>query len=585
MSVIFNIDQSPLTITPSNAEHIWTISSPSYTLENFKYIIDVYFRDKVAARLKVRPNSYGKAIVELEEIVRTFLKANPRFSGQTYPYLNYVAEENSVITLSDAQKTRTYNAYNVYGNNTPNGNLEQLWHIEQYKVVVGCEYTSGSTIIEDIVVDAEWQPSPINIFPGVDNTLIPEPYLPGATLGSGYTQSPNFFQVDNQSWLYYDLFRHIYKTGPDEPDGVSNCNVATFYGPEGDVPFSRTFDYYDCYGVFKSISVEPNTTVTDCVPSDYSEPYVVLGAACGDECSGPREFLNAAGRVYKTISQPGIVSHKVRTRMHHPDCPIIISFLDGENDYFSNNVGGLVIRSAINKTHDYSYSAITVNNSILEQPYDLFKMGVFYLPYNVTYFDTLNAIPTNSEKVCFYLVENPTDREFSGRTSEVLEFDMQERSCINNPTHLLFLNGRGMWDTYTFGGKQQKTYSAERKKYQQEASIDKQFYARGSSQRGSNVYEINADYEIKCKSWYMDQNDVVIVEEIFTSPEVYIITGTTVMDTECQTCHGEIRLYQHLIPVVVKESELMVYKKHYQKLYQYEFTLQYGSVKRYRTQG
>ena len=97
MSIIINIDQSPLTITPSNGEHIYTLSSTGYTLQNFKFVIDVYFRPsnvdftgepQPAARLKVRPNSYGKAIVELEEIVRTFLKANPRFSGTTYPHLN-----------------------------------------------------------------------------------------------------------------------------------------------------------------------------------------------------------------------------------------------------------------------------------------------------------------------------------------------------------------------------------------------------------------------------------------------------------------------------------------------------------------
>ena len=126
MSIIINIDQSPLTITPSNGEHIYTLSSTGYTLQNFKFVIDVYFRPsnvdftgepQPAARLKVRPNSYGKAIVELEEIVRTFLKANPRFSGTTYPHLNYVAQENSILTMSDATNTRILNAFNTFNGN------------------------------------------------------------------------------------------------------------------------------------------------------------------------------------------------------------------------------------------------------------------------------------------------------------------------------------------------------------------------------------------------------------------------------------------------------------------------------------
>ena len=66
MSVIINVEQSPLTITPSNGEHIYTISSTGYTQQNFKFVIDIYFRPdsldfsgnpQQAARLKVRPNS------------------------------------------------------------------------------------------------------------------------------------------------------------------------------------------------------------------------------------------------------------------------------------------------------------------------------------------------------------------------------------------------------------------------------------------------------------------------------------------------------------------------------------------------
>lgn len=529
MAVIINVEQSPLTITPSNGEHVYTLSSTAYTYTNFKYLIDVYFRPnsvdpQYATRLKVRPNQYGKAIFELEEIVRTFLKSNTRFSGTTYPYLNYVAEENSVITLSDATNTRTYNAYNLWPGGSPNANLEQLWHVEQYKIVVGCEYTSGSTTVTDIDENASFQPSPINIFPGVDNSLIPQPYLSAATLGSAYTQSPNFFQVANQGWYYYDLFRYKLEQGDDK----------------------------DC---------------------------------------GPRQFLNAAGG-NQVLSQPGIVSGKVRRRMHHPDCPIIVSFLDGQNDYFTNSVGAVAIRSALSKSDPYTYSAHTLNDSTLYNVWDIFKMGVFYLPYNVTQEGT-NVIPTNSEKICFYTVPNSASLDFDQRSSEILEYYIQEPDCINEPIHVLFLNSKGMWDTYTFGKKSSKTIEVDRKKYQQEASLNKQFYARGSSQRGLTVYEQFADYKIQCSSWYMDENDTEIVQEFFMSPEVFIITGNTLevdpcydpASEDCTSCLGEIRMYQHLIPVVIDDKTFEVYQKQYQKIFQYQFTLSYGSVKRYRTQG
>lgn len=533
MSVVITIDQSPLTITPSNGEHIYTLNSTGYTLDNFKFIVDIFFRPSVitfsgnptpTARLKVRPNTYGKAIVELEEIVRTFLKANPRFSGTTYPYLNYVAQENSIITMSDATNTRTLNAFNVFNGNNPNGNLPILWHAEQYAVKIGCEYQSGNTIVTEIDYTATTQPSYVNIFPGVDNKLIPSPYLSGATLGSAYTQSANFFQVDTQSWYYYDLFRHIYQQGED----------------------------------------------TTC---------------------GPREFLNAAGREYKTISQDGFVSQRVRRRQHHPDCPIIISFLDGQNDYFNNQTNRVVIRGADSQYDNYSYSAYCSNNSTIVNNYDIWKNCIFYMPYNVTQSGT-NVIPADARKVCFYLTSG-SNMNFSARTSEILEFYMQDPDCINQPVHMLFLNGRGMWDTYTFGKKSTKTFEVDRKQYRQESSLNKQFYARGAYQRGTTIYEQNAIYKMECMSDFMTQEDVVIVEELFNSPEVYMIEGVTPKVNpcaehsidNCPSCLNEIRQYQYLIPVVIDNKELIKYQKQYQKIFQYTFNLTYADVKRYRTQG
>jgi hypothetical protein len=535
MSVIINVEQSPLTITPSNGEHIYTLSSTGYTLQNFKFVIDIYFRpDSIdfsgnpqpTTRLKVRPNSYGRAIVELEEIVRTFLKANPRFSGSTYPYLNYVAQENSVLTMSDATNTRTLNAFNIFNGNNLSQTLPVLWHAEQYIVKVGCEYEDATTnsIVLDMDLLGSYQPAPINIFPGVDNKLIPSPYLSGATLGSGYTQSPNFFQVDNQSWYYYDLFRHIYQQGED----------------------------------------------TTC---------------------GPREFLNAAGREYKTISQDGYVSQRVRRRQHHPDCPIVISFLDGQNDYFNNQTTRVVVRGADFQGQNYTYSAFTANNSTITNNYDIWKNAVFYMPWNITQSGT-NVIPQDAQKLCFYLT-NGTDMNFSARTSEILEFYMEDPDCINQPIHLLFLNGRGMWDTYTFGKKSSKTFETERKQYRQESSLDKSYYSRGSSQRGITIYDQNATYKIECMSNFMTDEDTVVVEEIFLSPEVYIIEGTTEMidpcaqpDIEnCESCLGEIRQYQYLLPVVLENRELKKFQRQYQKIFQYTFDLRYADVKRFRAQG
>jgi len=602
MSIQISVDQYPLTITPSNGEHIYTFSTTASTLNNFKYIVDIYFRpstdNKKVARLKMSPNSYGKAIVDLIEIVRTLLEVNPRSSGTTYPYLNYVAEENSIITLMDAQQTRDYNAYNVWAGGSPNANLEQLWHVEEYQVKIGCEYQSGSTIVEDIDVNAVFQPPAITIFPGVDNSLIPEPYLPAATLGFGYNQSANFFQVDNQSWYYYDLFRWVYNYS-----GMTTCYT---YSAANEGLVAIGFNYLDCDGQPATIQIEEGETFIWCAQQGtvtIANVGQTQEAVEGEICTGynpvnpcgPRELLNAGCRDYKTISQTGFVDTQVRRRQHHRECPIIISFLNGKNDYFTNDVYSIGVRSALSWSDPYTYSGEIANRLttfipvVNEAPNSTFRMANFYLPYNVTSGNTLNAIPTHSEKLIFFGTHynsNTTTRlNPASATTEVLEFYIQPEDCINNPTHFLFLNGRGMWDTYTFGKKSTKTIGLDRKRYRQESSLDKQFYARGSYQRGTTIYDQPAGYEIECMSWYMTEGDTCIVEELFMSPEVYIITGTTILPQDCASCLEEIRLYEHLIPVVIKDTSFEVYQKQYQKLYQYTFKAEYASVKRYRTQG
>lgn len=533
MSIIIDVIQSPLTLTPSNANHIWNITSSATTLPDFQFLVDIYFKgnllnwssateDNRAARLKIRPNTYNNGIFDLEEIVRTFLNSNVLFTGQTYPFLNYANQVNKIITLSDAQSTIKYDQSNLWAGGSPNSSLDQNWHISEYKVVLGSTYTSGGTIVEDIVYSASTQPEPITIFPGVDNKLLPTPFLSAATIN---IQGPNWFAIDNQNHLYYDLFRNVYITGED----------------------------------------------TEC---------------------GPREFLNAAGRDYTTISQSDFVSNRVRRRLHHPDCPIVISFLDGDNDYFTNNNNKLVIRSAVNKSNPYTYSAYTSNSSVISGATtdDLFKMGVFYLPYNLTSGNVLNSIPTDSEKVAFYL--SNTDLNFSSRTSEVLEFYVQDRSCINTPIHILFLNARGMWDTYTLGGKSQKTYDIKRNTYRKENSLNKAYYNIGSWQRGTTSYENELNYKIDAETWYMYENDTEILQELFMSPEVYIIEQTTKDElsciptvNDCTSCLNEIRLYQHLTPITITDTSFTVWNKNYQKLFQYKMSLNYSGFKRIRSQG
>jgi hypothetical protein len=69
------------------------------------------------------------------------------------------------------------------------------------------------------------------------------------------------------------------------------------------------------------------------------------------------------------------------------------------------------------------------------------------------------------------------------------------------------------------------------------------------------------------------------------SPQVYIIEGTVIKDSSCTSCLEEIRLYQELIPVIIKDTSWEIWNQNYKKLYQYKITLEYAGFKRARTQG
>jgi hypothetical protein len=142
-----------------------------------------------------------------------------------------------------------------------------------------------------------------------------------------------------------------------------------------------------------------------------------------------------------------------------------------------------------------------------------------------------------------------------------------------------------MWDTITLDKKSEKVINLDRSTYFQGISLNRSEYARGSYNRGKRVYEQNANYEVLATSWFIYENDMVIYEELFMSPEIYIIEGTTLDDSDCNDCLGIVHLYQNLIPVVMKDKSFKEYNKNYQKLFQYSFTFEYGGLKRFRTQG
>ena len=611
--------QKPLAITPTNMDHIWTLSGATLGT-NFKYILDIYFSPNnlnvKKARLLARPNSFGVATFNITEVVRNFLEPNPRAilaaPFQLYPTGQTASIANTIVTNVNSYITHNYNAYNQYYS------VSDLWHIEEYGVEVGCTYTSGNTTVVDIITGAT-QPDPILIFPGVDNTLIPQPNLTNAKLSATYSGSSQFYSELGYNHYYYDLFRHVYSAGTiNEQSPGEFLNSA---GPEkypfatlNPVPTGATDGVCRVYivrtdfeneglncgqialegnarGVFGKytsfngeIGAQYYKFLSDCqtnTTSDFEhELKWTRNGICYDVTSSGVITTNTN---YTFSGPPQTVLGECRTRKHHRECPIILSFLNGKNDLFTNDIYSIGIWGASGSTYEFKAEARNRNSSSLpsvkEGVDSTFRMLTFYTPYNYTN-SGLNVIPPDVSRVAFFGTSYSADIDNrlnpSSATTEILEFVFEGADCRNEPQHFLFMNARGMWDTITLDKKSEKTINVNKETYFQGMDLNKTSYTSASYNRGKRVYDSEANYEVKATSWYITQNDMVIYEELFMSQDVYLIKNTQIENDE---------LFQYLIPVIMKDKSFVQYNKNYQKLYQYQFTFEYAGGKRYRTQG
>ena len=80
-------------------------------------------------------------------------------------------------------------------------------------------------------------------------------------------------------------------------------------------------------------------------------------------------------------------------------------------------------------------------------------------------------------------------------------------------------------------------------------------------------------------TWYLEENDKVILEDLFMSPEVYIIMDHNWMGKT------EKSYNPYLLPVLVRTDSIQEFKNQYTKLAQYNFTLEYTPINKYNTQG
>jgi hypothetical protein len=159
-----------------------------------------------------------------------------------------------------------------------------------------------------------------------------------------------------------------------------------------------------------------------------------------------------------------------------------------------------------------------------------------------------------------------------GPSSETFYFYV-DGNCNPENTRLMWLNSRGGYDQFTFTTYRQDTKKIERQ------TFDNRYYSTNLQSpdrdfgRTIKTFDTNVTREIVLDSDYLSEAYAKWIEEVFMSPQVYIVEPDFISPLDRQD-----KVYKDLRPVQVLSTQVETYNRKHQKLFRYRITLQYGQT-------
>jgi len=635
---MITIEQNPPGLMGSNMDHIFTLSSTNSSLTNFKYVIDVWFNPyQISAqkigRVKVRPNTYSKGIINVRDIIRNYITANPRVSGSTYSSTNGTTwtlrssnQNGNMSILSGFSESNVYNSTTSY---------PTLNHTGSYRILVGEEYTSGSTTILNIPTEY-WVPTDAqNLAQSLDSVASSYAGTPnrinwsgmnswdfgtgygvftsgytyqhweGSTLitsGTSVNDSGNYYaagppNVNDRFYVWSNQlgcgFEFVWNcdgcettgwnyVGTYSPEATPICSSASDLirlTPTADVEYTNdflgdAFDYSTQYANTRYMS------------KFYLSPLAAFGTGVLEEQSRYGNFLNKFGVDKKPFDTNGItISNdykeiRFRHRQHHRECPIVLNFINGNcgDSQFAglnpmvNSVGSLVELHQTGNTLDYKATHIPsyiASSSNVYTDLDYLITNFGKFVYDTAELDVVN-------KIGFYTSTTGTSTNYTTNGSSLIYvYELYGDECLyGDAVHFLYLNTNGGWDTITFGQKNIKSVSTKRDVYAQQGIRDTNSYRWSSYEQRNITYNQDTIVSVEAQSVWVDENDVPNFRDFFLSNYVYQIVKN-------ENANGT--LSSTLIPITITDNTFEEYKQRYNKLYQYSMNYQYNTINQFNT--
>lgn len=165
--------------------------------------------------------------------------------------------------------------------------------------------------------------------------------------------------------------------------------------------------------------------------------------------------------------------------------------------------------------------------------------GLLYFGCGTAQLELLGFDMTN---VASYFVKafNDSDAPLTS-ASNAYKFEIQPADCKGFETiRLAFLNRLGAYDYYNFTKKSTRTTQIQKSPIKQNYGIttqhsttfgglllDKPQYSQDVSDGGTRTFNVNAIQTIEANTDFITEQEAELLEELFTSPDVYMQTGST----------------------------------------------------------
>ena len=226
---------------------------------------------------------------------------------------------------------------------------------------------------------------------------------------------------------------------------------------------------------------------------------------------------------------------------------------------------------------DYVQQQLTFSGTTYESPTGFTdNLRVFNLPVGPADISNLysdvdwSTVDYYTAQIFYGLPTDDPDRVATGPVgplSEAFSFYVVD-NCLPENTRVAFLNARGGFDYFTFTAYRQDTTKIKTTTY------DSRYYSPDLSSpdrnfgRSVKTFDTNVDYDIVIESDYITVQQSKWLEQMFYSPQVYIMGKDYISPLDRQD-----KYYKDMLPVTVTSTEVETFTKKHKKLNKYRITL------------